>query len=300
MTRAARRALDTALRATAHEDEPRSIEEMRADFAALMARFPVPGGVRRSAVELGGRPAVLVEPEGEAGPGTILYFHGGSWLLGSPDTAMALTTELVLRTGVRAVSLDYRLAPEHPFPAAIEDGVAAFRDLVDQGEDPATIAFAGDSAGGGLSVTTSIAARDAGLPTPAAIVAFSPGLDHTRTGASMTTKDGVDPFLTAAGMRRTGALYLAGQDPYQPLLAPAVVGDLTGLPPMLLQVGTNEVLLDDAVRLATRAVEAEVDVVLDVTADVPHVFQTFVGTLDESDRALDRAALFLTQHLARG
>ncbi len=157
--------------------------------------------------------------------------------------------------------------------------------------------FAGDSAGGGLTVTTCLAARDAALPMPAAIAAFSPGLDHTRTGASMNTKDGVDPFFTADGLARTGEMYLAGQDPNQPLLAPAVLADLTGLPPMLLQVGTNELLLDDSVRLADRAREAEVDVILDVTAGVPHVFQAYAGQLDEADHALDRAALFLSQHL---
>jgi epsilon-lactone hydrolase len=157
--------------------------------------------------------------------------------------------------------------------------------------------FAGDSAGGGLTVTTCLAARDVGLPMPAAIAAFSPGLDHTRSGASMSTKEGIDPFFTTDGMSHTGEMYLDGQDPNQPLLAPAVLADLTGFPPILLQVGTNELLLDDSVRLAARARDADVDVILDITAGVPHVFQAFVGRLDESDQALERAALFLTQHL---
>jgi monoterpene epsilon-lactone hydrolase len=158
--------------------------------------------------------------------------------------------------------------------------------------------FAGDSAGGGLSVTTVLAARDAGLPVPAGIVAFSPGLDHTRSGGSVTTKAQADPLLNRDGLERTGALYLGGQDPDQPLLSPAVRADLRGFPPMLLQVGTNELLLDDSVRLADRAREAEVDVVLDVTAGVPHVFQSFVGSLDEAGQALDRAALFVRQRVS--
>jgi epsilon-lactone hydrolase len=270
---------------------------MREGFAAFMGAFAVPAGVRRTPAELAARPAVLVEPEGEAQPGTILYFHGGSFSLGSPETAMVLTANLVRRTRVRAISLDYRLAPEHPFPAAIDDCVAAFRSLLDSGIDPASIVFAGDSAGGGLTVTTCLAAQGAGLPMPAAIAAFSPGLDHTRSGATMSTKEGVDPFFTAEGMGHTGEMYLGGQDPNQPLLAPAVHADLTGFPPILLQVGTNELLLDDSVRLAERAREADVDVILDVTAGVPHVFQAFAGMLDEADQALDRAALFLTQHL---
>ncbi|MEY9860144.1 monoterpene epsilon-lactone hydrolase [Catenulispora sp. GAS73] len=302
MTRAQRRELDAMLRKEAQGFVPLPIEQMRQGFAALMAQFPVSADVRRTPTELAGRPALLVEPAGlaqEARPGTILYFHGGSFALGSPDTGLVNTANLVRRTGVRAISLDYRLAPEHPFPAAIEDCLAAYRALLDAGTDAASIVLAGDSAGGGLSVTTSLLARDAGLPLPAAIIAFSPGVDATRTGRSMTTKQGIDPYFVPEGMAHTAEMYLAGQDPAQPLLSPAVYADLTGLPPMLLQVGTNELLLDDAVRLAARATEAEVDVILDITAGVPHVFQAFDGTLalDEAGQALDRAALFLTQHL---
>jgi acetyl esterase/lipase len=214
---------------------------------------------------------------------------------------MALTAHLVLRTGVRAVSLDYRLAPEHPFPAGIEDCLAAYRDLLESGVAPESIVFTGDSAGGGLAITSLLAARDVGLPMPAGIVAFSPGLDHTRSGASMTTKEGVDPLFTGEGMKRTGDLYLNGHDPAQdPLLAPAVLADLSGFPPILLQVGTNELLFDDSVRLAARAREADVDVILDVVADVPHVFPAFIGTIDEADQAVDRAALFINQRIAAG
>ncbi|MEU5090039.1 alpha/beta hydrolase [Streptomyces sp. NPDC021356] len=276
---------------------PRSIEEIRAGFRALMAEMIVPSGILTTAATLGERPALLVEPVAGARAGTILYFHGGSYVSGSPETALSLTGNLVARTGFSAFSLDYRLAPEHPFPAAIEDALSAYGALLDSGAEPGAIAFAGDSAGGGLTVTTCLAARDAGLPLPAAIVAFSPGLDATRTGESMHTKEGIDPFLTREGLRPTEDMYLAGQDPHHPLLSPAVLADLTGFPPMLLQVGTNEILLDDSTRTAARAMAAGVDVVLDVTADVPHVFQAFAGVLDEADEALDRAALFLGQRL---
>ena len=292
-----RKALDAMLREAPQPSGRLPVERMREGFARFMRSFPVPAGVRGTPTKLADRPAVLVEPDGDARTGTILYFHGGSFSLGSPETAMVLTAHLVRRTGVRAISLDYRLAPEHPFPAAIEDCLAAFRSLLDSGIDAASIVFAGDSAGGGLTVTTCLAARDVGLPMPAAIAAFSPGLDHTRSGASMSTKEGIDPFFTTDGMGHTGEMYLDGQDPNQPLLAPAVLADLTGFPPILLQVGTNELLLDDSVRLAARARDADVDVILDITAGVPHVFQAFVGRLDESDQALERAALFLTQHL---
>lgn len=297
MSRQQRQELDSKLRHAPQPSGPVSIEQARAGFAAFMTTLPIPTEARRTPMEIAGRPAVLAEPEGVTRPGTILYFHGGSFSQGSPETAMTVTANLVVRTGIRAVSLDYRLAPENPFPAAIEDCVAAYRSLLDDGQDPASVVFAGDSAGGGLTVTTCLAARDAGLPMPAAIVAFSPGLDHTRSGASMHTKEGIDPFFTFAGLERNGDLYLAGRDPNQPLAAPAVFADLSGFPPILLQVGTNELLLDDSVRLAERAREAEVDVILDITAGVPHVFQAFTAAIAEAGQALDRAALFITQHL---
>ncbi|MEV4346356.1 alpha/beta hydrolase [Actinoplanes sp. NPDC049596] len=297
MSRQQRADLDAMLRKGPKDTEPQPVEKMREDFVRLMAMFPVPPA-RTSELTLAGRRAVLVEPEdGVTRPGTILYFHGGSFALGSPETAMGLTASLVNRTGMRSISIDYRLAPEHPFPAGIEDCLAAYRALLDDGAASDSIAFAGDSAGGGLTITTTLAARNAGLPLPGALVAFSPGLDHTRSGASMDTKQGTDPYFTKEGMAHTGAMYLGGQDPHQELAAPAVLADLTGFPPILLQVGTNELLLDDSVRLAERAREAEVDVTLDVTAGVPHVFQSFIGRLDEADFALDRAALFIAQHL---
>jgi monoterpene epsilon-lactone hydrolase len=300
MSSAQRAALAAELRNGPQDEGGQSVEQMRAGFAGLMARFPVPEDVRRTATSIGARPAVLVEPIEHSHVGTILYFHGGSFSLGSPETAMVLTADLVRRTGVRAISVDYRLAPEHPFPAAIEDGVAAYRSLLDDGADPGSIVFAGDSAGGGLTVTVCLAARDSGLPVPAALLAFSPALDHTRSGDSMRTKEGVDPFFTREGVRRTGELYLGGADPEQPLLAPALHADLRGFPPMLLQVGTDELLLDDSTRMAARARAQEVDVILDVVARVPHVFPAYVSALDEAGQALDRAALFLTQHLAAG
>jgi acetyl esterase/lipase len=276
---------------------PKSVEEIRTHFKALMAGMFVPPDIRISGTTLGPRPALHVERDGETRAGTILYFHGGGFVFGSPETALSLTGHLVVKTGFGAYSVDYRLAPEHPFPAAIEDTLAAYRDLLERGADPSSMAFAGDSAGGGLAITTCLAARDAGLPLPAAIVAFSPGLDATRSGESMRTKEGIDPIFTRAALDHTGAMYVADADVHQPLLSPALYADLTGFPPLLIQVGTNEVLLDDSTRLATRAREAGVDVILDVTADAPHVFQSLVGELDEADEALDRAALFLRQRL---
>lgn len=274
-----------------------AIEDARRGFAAVMGTMRVPDGFRTTKTELGGVRALRFEPTGDRRPGTILYFHGGSFVSGSPETHLGVTGELVVRTGFTAYSVDYRLAPEHPFPAGIDDTTAAYRALLEAGHDPAGIVFAGDSAGGGLTITTLLRARRQALPMPAAVVAFSPGLDIAGTGASNVTKAGIDPILTLESVRPNRELYRAGADPDQDLLSPASHADLTGFPPLLLQVGTNEILLDDATRLAERARDAEVDVILDVTAGVPHVFQTFTGVLDEADEALDRAALFLTQRV---
>jgi epsilon-lactone hydrolase len=296
MSREQRAQIDAMLR-HGRSEVPESIEEFRTEFKTIMSRMIVPAGLRTAEMTLGERTALRIEPADNMRSGTILYFHGGCWVLGSPETALSLTGNLVLKTGVRAFSLAYRLAPEHPFPAAVDDTLRAYVALLGSGEDPAAITFAGDSAGGGLAVTTCLAARDAGLPMPAAVVGFSPVLDTTWTGESMDTKAGIDPVFTRESLGQFVAMYLAGADPNQDMLSPATLADLTGFPPTLLQAGGNEVLLDDSTRMAARAGAAGVDVVLDVTADVPHVFQAFTGLLDEADRALDRAALFLTQHL---
>ncbi|HEV2636050.1 MAG TPA: alpha/beta hydrolase [Actinocrinis sp.] len=296
MSRIQREQLDAQLRGAGVGSE-QSVGELRENFAKLMNPLPVPDGIRVHETSLGARPALHISPDTGADHGTLLYLHGGSHVVGSPRTALGLTAGLVVRTGIPSVSLDYRLAPEHPFPADVQDVVAAYRELLEQGRAPESIAFAGDSAGGGLTIAGALAARDAGLPMPAAIVAFSPGVDATRTGESMATKADADPLLERASLDRLSSYYVVDQDRRNPLLSPAVAADLTDLPPILVQVGTNEMLLDDARRLATRAADAEVDVILDITAKVPHVFQSFTGILDEADEALDRAALFLRQRV---
>jgi epsilon-lactone hydrolase len=296
MTQQQRAAIDQVLR-EARLDFTLPVAEIRRTFAAFSTAGPPPADVTLTTTSLAGLPALRIAPDEPGADGTLLYFHGGAWVFGSPRTAASLTAALVRRVGVAAVSVDYRLAPEHPFPAAVEDGLAAYRALLDDGVAPEDIVIAGDSAGGGLTVVTLLAARDAGLPMPACAVTFSAGLDATRSGESMTTKEQADPLFDRASLEYLGAHYLAGADPRQPYLSPAVHADLTGLPPLLLQVGTNEVLLDDSTRLATRAAAAGVDVVLDVTADVPHVFQSLHSALDEAVEALDRAGRFVRGHL---
>jgi acetyl esterase/lipase len=270
--------------------------ELRVSFARNMAHFAAPDGITTNDTTVGGRRALHITPTDGGTGGTILYFHGGAFMLGSPETALPATANLVLRTKFTALSLDYRLGPEHPYPAASDDALTAYRELLDTGTDPQSLVLAGDSAGGWLAIRTALAARNAGLPAPAAIVTFSALLDATYSGESITTKADADPVITRELLAGVDHAFFAGADPRQDLVSPAIQGDLTGLAPTLLQVGGNEMLLDDSVRMAARAAAAGSDVVLDVTADVPHVFQLAAATLDEASTALDRAAMFITQY----
>jgi monoterpene epsilon-lactone hydrolase len=296
MTREQRQHLDSMLR-DRPQSGPYSIADQRLAYAAQWATKPVPSAIKTTEVDLGGLRSLLIESTEHSRPGTILFFHGGGFIVGSPETEFPLTANLVARTGMAAYSPDYRLAPEHPYPAAVDDALSAYRALLEISDDPASIVFAGDSAGGGLTITTLVRAKEEGLPMPAGVVAFSPVLDFTGTGASMDQNDGVDPIFSRALVEGLAALYLNGADHEQDILTPATRGDVTGFPPLLLQAGGNEVLLDDSTRMAKRAREAGVDVILDITANAPHVFQQFAGSLSEADEALDRAALFLTQNV---
>ncbi|MBY8880142.1 alpha/beta hydrolase [Actinacidiphila acidipaludis] len=295
MSRQQREALDALLRSAPRPETRPGVEEQRRGFAEAMTR-PAPDGVATRRTELGGRPALELEPAGASGHGRLLYLHGGGYVIGSAGTHAGLAGELARRTGLRAISPDYRLAPEHPFPAAVDDGLAAYRELLAAGADPAALVLAGDSAGGGLAVATLLAARAAGLPQPAAVVLFSPWADLTASGASMRSKEEADPIFAADDIHAYADLYVGAGDRTQPLASP-VFADLAGLPPLLIQAGSNEVLLDDAVRLAARAGADEVEVTLEIAPGLPHVFQHHYGRLEEADAALSRAAAFLTSHL---
>ena len=296
MSRSQRDALDAMIRSAPRSETPPTLAEQRIGFSAAITRPAAAGVVTRRSV-LGGRPALELEPAEVSGQGRMLYLHGGGYVVGSPDTHEGLVGELARRIGLRALSVDYRLAPEHPFPAAVDDGLAAYRALLEAGVDPRDLVVAGDSAGGGLSIATLLAARDAGLPQPAAVVLFSPWVDLTLTGESMRSKQDADPLFIEADLRALADLYVGAGDRAHPLASP-LFADLTGLPPLLVQVGANEVLLDDAVRLAGRAGADDVEVTLEVGPGLPHVFQLQYGRLDEADAALDRAARFLTAHLS--
>ena len=218
-----------------------------------------------------------------------------SW--GTRSPAAGLASQIGRRTRATVISVDYRLAPEHPYPAAVDDALAAYEALLDGGTDPSDIAFAGESAGGGLAVATLVNARDHGLPLPAAAYVMSPYADLTLAGTSMETKAGADPLLSRENLQARVPDYTAGQDAAAGLISP-VFADLSGLPPLIIQAGSHEVLLDDAVRLARQAAAADVEVTLDITPGVPHVFQAYYAILDEAAAALDRAGQLLSAHLA--
>ena len=295
MSRQQREALDALLRSAPRGERRPTVEEQRGGFAGAVTRPASEDVVTRGTV-LGGRPALELEPAGARARGRLLYLHGGGYVVGSPETHAGLVGELARRAGLRTTSVDYRRAPEHPFPAAVDDGLAVYRELLAAGTDPRDLVLAGDSAGGGLSIATLLAARTAGLPQPAAVVVFSPWVDLTLAGASIRSKQDADPIFTEADLRDYADLYLGAADRTQPLASP-VFADLAGLPPLLVQVGANELLLDDAVRLAARAGSDDVEVTLEIGPGLPHVFQHHYGRLDEADAALDRAARFLNAHL---
>lgn len=268
-------------------------DQERADFDVVFADRPLGDDVKLIERTLGGVPALSVEVEGADRDGVILYLHGGGYVVGSARTGANLATPLSRRSRVPAVSLEYRRAPEHPFPAAIDDALAAYKELLGSGRP---IVLVGDSAGGGLVLATLLAARREGLPLPVAAIVFSPWVDLTLSGESMDTRGDFDPLFSRAHMARYADQYLGGHESRDALASP-VFADLTGLPPLLIQVGSAEVLLDDALRLAVRAAHHDVDVSLDVVAGAPHVYPLMAGVMDESDDALDRAAQFLSLHL---
>jgi monoterpene epsilon-lactone hydrolase len=274
-----------------------SISEQRRLLSELTSRQPLPADVTVTAAALGGVPTAEITIDGIEPRHVVLYFHGGVYVLGGAAQAAGLAAQVGRRTAARVISVDYRLAPEHPYPAAVDDALAAYRALLDNGTAPSDIVLAGESAGGGLAVATLVNARDHGLPQPAAAYLMSPYADLTLAGTTMQAKREVDVLLSPESLQARVPDYTAGHDPALGLISP-VFADLSGLPPLVIQAGTHEVLLDDAVRLARQAATADVEVTLDITPRVPHVFQTFAPILDEAAAALDRAGQLLSAHLA--
>lgn len=244
--------------------------------------------------ELGGRACEIGEPRGAAG-GDLLFVHGGGWVAGTPAHFRKLAGFVAREAGLRSHAISYSLAPEHPFPAGVEDALAAYRDLLERGADPRTLVLAGESAGGGLALGALLLARDAGLPMPAAAVLWWPGVDLTLSGESVRRNRGRD-LLTPEFVRMCAEAYLAGADPRDPLASP-LFADLGGLPPTYLQVGSRDLIADDSVRLAARLRESGVEVELDMVGGKLHGFAATGDGLPDSRVALARVAAWLKPRL---
>jgi acetyl esterase/lipase len=271
-----------------------TVEEARREFEKLGAG-PLPDFIHAEPIIARGIKAEwLTTPEVHEDH-AILYLHGGSYVMGSIATHRELAGRIAHSARARVFIIDYRLAPEHPFPAALEDSLAAYRWLLTTGVNPSRSAIVGDSAGGGLAVATLVAIKEAKLAMPATAVCLSPWVDLALTGASMTTKAAVDHLVRKEELASHAKRYLAGKDPRTPLASP-LYADLSGLPPMLIQIGTAETLLDDATRLAERARKAGVNATLDIGEGMIHVWSSFASVLDEGQQAVDRIGEFVRHH----
>lgn len=269
--------------------------ERRKQAAEFEAAFVMPPGVEAEEGNLGGIGVEWIVPSGAERTPIVFHLHGGGYVLGTPAGSRPFTTELALRTNARIVSVDYRLAPEHPYPAAVDDAVAAYAALLGQGVPPQAIAVGGESAGGGLTIAMLLAARDRGLAMPACAFAVSPWTDVTCEADSFDTKASVDPLLTRRSLKQMGDAYIANGDGRAPYASP-LYADLRGLPPLLIHVGSDEVLLDDSVLLHKRATTAGIDTTLNVADGMIHVWHMFHGMLPEGAAAIGEIAEFAKAH----
>lgn len=272
-----------------------SVPEMRAAMDELAS--PPQPDVKCEPLSANGVKAEWITAPGAAADRAVLYLHGGGYVMGSLKTHRDLMGRISRAAQARVLGLDYRLAPEHPFPAAVDDALAGYRFLLDQGLRPARMAIAGDSAGGGLTLATLVAARDAGLTLPAAAVCLSPWVDLEGTGESMKTRIHVDPIASKEGTHLLAQAYLAGKSLRTPLAAP-LYADLKGLPPLFIQVGDHEVLLDDSTRVAERARAAGANVKLEIWPEMVHVWQLFASFLPEGQDAVEGIGKFIREHTA--
>ncbi|WP_253257578.1 alpha/beta hydrolase [Arthrobacter sp. Hiyo1] len=267
------------------------IHELRIRFADLASRNKIDAGITISHRTVGGVGVIETSHAPDLHT-TILFFHGGAYVAGSATESLSLSSEIGVVAGAKVVSVDYRLAPEHPYPAGVQDSLNVYAQLIEDGTNPESIVVAGASAGGGLAITLLIAAKAQGLPMPGACVVFSPWIDLELTGESLRTRADVDPSLTVNGLRRAATDYLHGRSPRHSG-ANALHASLAGLPPMFIQVGSREILFDDSIRLAAHAGTAGVSVELQCWPEMVHVFQAFAAQLPEGRAALQAAGAFI-------
>ncbi len=275
--------------------EEGTIQETRQEFEMLGTIFPTAADIKREPASADGVPGEWISAPSSTDAATIFYLHGGGYTIGSVNTHANMVSRICRASGARAFSLDYRLAPENPFPAAVEDATKAYRWLLGQGIRPESIVISGDSAGGGLSLATLLALKAAGDPLPGAAVLLSPWTDLLATGESMKTRKAADPMINP-DLAIQGATQYHGDTPASDPLVSPLYGDYHGLPPMLIQVGDAEVLLDDSTRVAEKAKAAGVDVTIEVWDEMIHVFQVF-PMLPEAQQAIDRIGEFVKQHV---
>ncbi len=262
-----------------------SLDERRARMEDIGTRFPAPQSASINPVKIAERPAEWVcDPDTDDGR-VMLYVHGGGYVQGSLASHRNLVFEIARSMKGKVLNLDYRLAPEHPFPAAVEDTVNAWAELLEMGIDPKKASFGGDSAGGGLVIAALVSARDKGLPMPSCACCISPWTDLVGTGRTMDTKALEDPMVNRAALEFFSDFYADKEDKTHPLISP-LFADLAGLPPLLIQVGTAETLLDDSRRLATRARYAGVDVSYAEWEGMPHIWHIFAPLLEKSRKAI--------------
>lgn len=274
------------------------LQKERVELDKLGAMFKLPKGVAVEKASADGVPAEWLIPAGIREGRVVLYLHGGSYTCGSCNSHRSLVANIAVASKARALLLDYRLAPEHPHPAAVEDAVAAYKWLIKDGIEPKHIAIAGDSAGGGLAVALLISLRDKNVPPPAACVCLSPWTDLAFTGETWKSKAKADLIIFDYKEHAFAKMYMGELDAKTPLISP-LYADLKGLPPLLVQVGLDEVLLADSTRLAERAKQAGVDVVLDEWPRMQHVWQFAASFMPESRRAVKQIGEFIDKHCGR-
>ncbi|KAF0108535.1 MAG: putative hydrolase [Anaerolineaceae bacterium] len=275
--------------------EPLEVRRRQFDAAARRA-IRVPRGVSVRTVSAGGVPSDWVEPDAAAPGRAVLYLHGGAYIIGSPTTHRGLTGRIACAGQTRILSVDYRLAPEHPFPAALDDALAAWRWLLGQGYAPEHIAIGGDSAGGGLTLAAALSLRDRQESLPAALFLISPWTDLTFSGDSIRTRASRDPLLHSNGDGWLINAYAGSQPLTHPYISP-LFADPRGLPPTLIQVGSEEILYDDSSRLEAKMNAAGVANRFEVWDGMWHVFQGFAPYVPEAQQAINRIGAFLDSHL---
>jgi monoterpene epsilon-lactone hydrolase len=271
------------------------VEDMREGFEKLAHFLPVPEDASVEAIEVDGVPSEWVRAPGASEARVVLYLHGGGYVIGSLNTHRRMAYDMSASSGASVLVIDYRMGPESPFPAAVEDAVKAYNWLLTQGVTAANIAIAGDSAGGGLTIATLVSLRDQGIDLPSCAVPISPWVDLEGAGESMTRNEAVDPMVRKPGLLRMADFYLSGADARDPLASP-LHADLNGLPPLLIQVGTRETLLDDSRRLHDKALAAGVNSSLEEAGGMIHVWHLFAPMLSEGREAIDRAGAFIRTH----